>query len=253
MSDARAPESPVAIVTGASRGIGLAIAHALIADGYRVCITARDTVGLEAAVEQLGGQGRAMFVAGAADDAEHRRATVEATMDHFGRIDLLVNNAGINPAYGPLIDIDPAPARKTVEVNLLGTLAWTQEVYKAWQRENGGCVVNVASAAGLHAAEGIGIYGVSKAAVIALTRQLAHELGPRVRVNAVAPAVVKTRFAKALYDSREAEVAEQYPLARLGEPEDVAAAVAYLAGPTSSWVTGQTIVVDGGLLLGGRL
>jgi NAD(P)-dependent dehydrogenase (short-subunit alcohol dehydrogenase family) len=242
-----------AVITGASRGIGLAIAHAFVADGYRVCITGRTEQSLVEAVAELGGSAHAVHVAGAADDPEHRRATVAATLEQFGRIDTLVNNAGINPSYGPLIEVDIAAARKTLEVNVLGTLAWTQAVHAAWMGEHGGSIVNLGSVAGLHAAEGIGVYGTSKAAVIALTRQLGHELGPRIRVNAVAPAVVKTRFAKALYDGRESEVAARYPLARLGVPDDVAAAVAYLAGPNSGWITGQTLVIDGGVLLGGRL
>jgi NAD(P)-dependent dehydrogenase (short-subunit alcohol dehydrogenase family) len=152
-----------------------------------------------------------------------------------------------------VIKVGVEAARKTINVNVLGSLGWTQAAHAAWMKEHGGVVVNVASAAGLHAAEGIGMYGVSKAALIALTRQLGHELGPGVRVNAVAPAIIKTDFAKALYEGREDEVALAYPLGRLGVPTDVAEAVAFLAGPSSKWITGQTIVVDGGLLLGGRL
>jgi NAD(P)-dependent dehydrogenase (short-subunit alcohol dehydrogenase family) len=246
-------ENQAAIVTGASRGIGLSIAAALVRDGFKVCITGRGEPGLIEAVESLGGSARATYVPGRADDPSHQRAVVEATMDRFGRIDVLVNNAGINPAFGPIVSIDLGAARKTLEVNVLGALAWTQAVYGAWMRDNGGVIVNLASAAGVQAAEGIGGYGVSKAALIALTRQLGYELGPTIRVNAVAPAIVKTRFAGALYEGREDEVAGKYPLARLGVPDDIAEAVAFLAGERSSWITGQTIVLDGGLMLGGRL
>lgn len=245
--------SPVAIVTGASRGIGLGVAGALVRDGLRVCITGRTESDLAAAVESLGGPGKAMYVAGKADDPDHQTATVNATIERFRSVDVLVNNAGINPTYGPIVSIDLKAARKTFDVNILSALAWTQEVHKAWMKDHGGVIVNIASAAGFQAAEGIGVYGVSKAAVVALTRQLGHELGPGIRVNAVAPAVIKTDFAKALYDGREAEVADAYPLGRLGVPNDVAEAVAFLAGDASTWITGQTIVIDGGLLLGGRL
>lgn len=245
--------SPVAIVTGASRGIGLGIAGALVRDGLRVCITGRTESDLAAAVESLGGPGKVMYVAGKADDPDHQTATVNATIERFGSVDVLVNNAGINPTYGPIVSIDLKAVRKTFDVNILGALAWTQAVHKAWMKNNGGVIVNIASAAGFQAAEGIGVYGVSKAAVVALTRQLGHELGPGIRVNAVAPAIIKTDFAKALYDGREAEVAAAYPLGRLGAPNDVAEAVAFLAGDASTWITGQTIVIDGGLMLGGRL
>jgi len=130
---------------------------------------------------------------------------------------------------------------------VLAALGWVQHVHKAWFAGHGGAVVNVASVAGLRPATGIGMYGASKAALIHLTQQLAVELAPAVRVNAVAPAVVKTRFATALYEGREAEVAAAYPLKRLGVPGDVAGAVAYLASDEAAWVTGQTIVVDGGM------
>jgi NAD(P)-dependent dehydrogenase (short-subunit alcohol dehydrogenase family) len=244
---------PTALVTGASRGIGLAIASALVRDGFRVCITGRTESTLQEAVEGLGGPACAMYLAGRADDPTHQVDAVATTVERFGSIDVLVNNAGINPTYGPVITVGVEAARKTIDVNVLGSLAWTRAAYESWMKEHGGVVVNVASAAGLHAADGIGMYGVSKAALIALTKQLGYELGPGVRVNAVAPAVVKTDFAKALYDGREDEVARAYPLGRLGVPVDVAEAVAFLAGSSSTWITGQTIVIDGGVMLGGRL
>ncbi|MDO8308652.1 MAG: SDR family oxidoreductase [Actinomycetota bacterium] len=242
-----------AIVTGASRGIGLAVAQRLVDDGARVCVTGRNADALREAVTTLGGSQFAIGVAGKADDRDHQLGTVAAVMEHFGRIDILVNNAGINPVYGPVIGIDLGAARKVLDVNVLAGLAWTQACYSAWMQENGGRVVNVASVAGIQAADGIGIYGVSKAAVIAMTRQLGHELGPRVRVNAVAPGVVKTEFARALYEADEEGVSEAYPLKRLGVPGDIASAIAFLVSPESDWITGQTIVVDGGITLGARI
>jgi NAD(P)-dependent dehydrogenase (short-subunit alcohol dehydrogenase family) len=243
----------VAIVTGASRGIGLGIAAELVRQGAKVCVTARSPEPLAAAVAELGGPEVAIAVPGKADDGDHQAETVAAAIDAFGRLDMLVNNTGINPVYGPVIDTDPAAAAKIFAVNVLAPLAWTRRARDAWMGEHGGSVVNVASVAGLRASPGIGMYGVSKAALIRLTTELAVELGPRIRVNAVAPAVVKTRFATALYEGREDEVAAAYPLKRLGIPEDIAGAVAFLLSGQASWITGQTLVLDGGVTLGGGL
>jgi NAD(P)-dependent dehydrogenase (short-subunit alcohol dehydrogenase family) len=237
----------VAVVTGASRGIGLAVARRLVADGWRVCLTARNPQPLVAAAAELGGPERVIAVPGKADDPAHQAAAVDRAVEEFGRLDLLVNNAGINPVYGPLLGLDPAALRKIFEVNVFGALGWVREAHRAWLGAHGGAVVNVASVAGLQPAEGLGGYATSKAALIHLTRQLATELAPGIRVNAVAPAVVRTEFARRLFEGHEDHVAKRYPLGRLGEPDDVAGAVAYLASPAAAWVTGQTIVLDGGL------
>ncbi len=247
----RGLQGKVALVTGASRGIGLGIAERLVAEGARVCLTARKPEALEEAVASLGGPEHAIAVAGKADDPAHRDDAVARTIETFGSLDLLVNNAGINPVYGPLVDLDLAAARKIVEVNALGALAWVQTAYHAWMREHGGAVVNVSSVSGVKPAPGISMYGASKAMLISLTESLAVELGPGVRVNAVAPAVVKTRFASALYEGREEEVASAYPLKRLGVPEDVGSVVAFLLSEDAAWLTGQTVVLDGGVTLTG--
>ncbi len=162
-----------------------------------------------------------------------------------------MNNTGINPVYGPLMEVDLGAARKIIDVNSVAALAWVQAAHRAWLGEHGGAVVNVASVAGLGPAPGIDVYGASKAMLISLTESLAVELGPGIRVNAVAPAVVKTRFATALYEGREEEVAASYPLKRLGVPEDVGSAVAFLLSDEASWITGQTLVLDGGVTLKG--
>ncbi len=240
----------VAIVTGASRGIGLGIAQRLVDEGAQVCITARKEAALAEAADVLG-DGRAIYVAGSADDPAHQDEAIAATIERFGRLDLLVNNTGINPVYGRAIEVDLAAVEKIFRVNVVGALSWAQKAYAASLAEHGGAIVNVASIAGLKPAPNIGMYGASKSALIHLTEELAVELGPSVRVNAVAPAVVKTKFANALYEGREAEVAAEYPLKRLGEPEDIAAVVAFLLSQDAAWVTGQTIVVDGGLTLTG--
>ncbi|MDQ0711902.1 SDR family oxidoreductase [Streptomyces luteogriseus] len=238
----------VALVTGASRGIGYGVAEALIARGDRVCITGRNEDALKEAVEQLGAD-RAVYVAGKAHDEAHQAVAVERTMEAFGRVDYLVNNAGTNPVFGPIADLDLNVARKVFETNVVSALGFAQRTWHAWQKDNGGAIVNIASVAGLSPSPFIGAYGVSKAAMINLTVQLAHEFAPRVRVNAIAPAVVKTKFAQALYEGREEEAAAAYPLGRLGVPSDIGGAAAFLTSEQSDWVTGQTLVVDGGIFL----
>jgi NAD(P)-dependent dehydrogenase (short-subunit alcohol dehydrogenase family) len=243
----------VAIVTGASRGIGFAIAQRFIADGGKVCITGRDATALENAAKDLGGPDVAIGVAGKGDNADHRAAVVDTVLGAFGPVTTLVNNIGINPAYGPLGTLDLGAARKMLDVNLLGTLGWVQEALRGGLADSGGAIVNISSVSGVRPSPGIAFYGVTKAALIHLTEELAVELAPKVRVNAVAPAVVKTRFATALYEGREDAVAATYPLGRLGVPEDVAGTVAFLCSRDASWITGQTIVIDGGITLTGAV
>lgn len=240
-----------AIVTGASRGIGLAIARRLVAEGATVVITARKNDLLKQAVESLGGSDVALGVAGRADDNAHQAEVVRHAIERFGSLDCLVNNTGINPTYGPILELDKEAARKVVDVNCLAALDWMRQAYEQWMRQHGGSVVNVTSVAGMRPAPGIGFYGASKAMLNYLTQELAIELAPRIRVNAVAPAVVKTQFAGALYDGKEAEVAAAYPMGRLGLPEDISGAVAHLLSDDAGWMTGQTLVVDGGLTLRG--
>lgn len=242
-----------ALVTGGSRGIGLAIAQELVRRGARVVITARKEPELAAAVESLGGAEHALAVAGNAADPEHRAAAVAAAVDVFGSLDLVVSNVGINPIYGPLIEADLDAVRKVLDVNYVAALGFVQAAYRAWLAEHGGSVLFVASVAGLRCADGIGAYGSSKAALFHLTSQLAVELGPKIRVNALAPAVVKTAFATALYEGREETVAATYPLGRLGVPADIASAAAFLLSEDASWITGQTLVVDGGIMSRGTL
>jgi NAD(P)-dependent dehydrogenase (short-subunit alcohol dehydrogenase family) len=200
-------EGRTALVTGGSRGIGLAIARSLVDRGARVVLTARKPEALEEAVASLGGPEVAVGVPGNAGDAGHRAEAVRTAVERFGSLDHLVGNVGINPVYGPMVDLELDAFRKILDTNVVGTLGLVQEAWRAWMGEHGGSVLVVASVAGLKASPNIAGYGVSKAALINLVTQLAVELGPRVTVNAVAPAVVKTRFAGALYEGREAEAA----------------------------------------------
>jgi 3-oxoacyl-[acyl-carrier protein] reductase len=238
----------VALITGGSRGIGHDVARELVGLGAKVCVTGRKAEALEQAVQDLGSD-VAIGVAGRADDGGHQDEAVSRTLESFGRLDFLVNNAGVNPVYGPLMDLDLGAARKVLEVNSLAPLAWTQKAYGAWMRDHGGAIVNVSSITALRPAEGVGLYGASKAMLAHLTKQLALELGPGVRVNAVAPAVVTTAFASALYEGKESEVAKRYPLQRLGRPGDVSSMVAFLLSEAASWITGQVAVIDGGVTL----
>ncbi|MER0478218.1 SDR family oxidoreductase [Streptomyces sp. Edi2] len=238
----------VALITGGSRGIGYGIAEALVARGDRVVITGRNEDTLKEAAEKLGAD-RVIGVAGKAHDEAHQAVTVERAMETFGRVDYLVNNAGTNPVFGPIADLDLGVARKVFETNVVSALGFAQRTWHAWQKDNGGAIVNIASIAGLNASPFVGAYGISKAAMVNLTLQLGHEFAPGVRVNAIAPAVVKTKFAAALYENREEEAAAGYPMGRLGVPEDIGGAAAFLLSDAAGWITGQTLVVDGGLFL----
>src|ERR1700759_3955751 len=237
-----------AIITGGSRGIGLAIAQRLALGGANIVLTSRKQDSADAAAEQVGGH--AIGVAAHAVDDDAARRCVDLALERFGSIDILVNNAGTNPAYGPLIDQDPARFSKTFDVNLWAPLLWTSLAAKAWMREHGGAIVNTASIGGMHQAPNMGMYNATKAALIHVTKQLALELSPKVRVNAVAPGVVRTKLAEALGKDNEASVSQRTALGRIGETPDVAAAVAFLVSDEASWITGDTLVIDGGQVLG---
>ncbi len=240
-------EGKVALVTGASRGIGEACAAELLASGAAgVVITSRKPENLEEATTRLGEPDRVLAVVAKNDEPEQVTAATKRAVEHFGALDILVNNAGTNPVAGDLTDVELSAIDKVWAVNQRGPLLYAREAWKQWMSTHGGAIVNVASIAGLQPSPALGAYNVSKAALIHLTRQLALEMAPGVRVNAVAPGLVRTRFATYLYEGREKEVAQAHPLRRIGLPEDVARAVVFLASDAASWITGITLPVDGG-------
>lgn len=236
-----------AIVTGASRGIGLAAAAALHDAGANVVLTARTEEAARAAADSVGP--RALGIGAHATDEDLARACVERTMEAFGSVDVLVNNAGTNPAYGPVLAQDHGRFAKTLDVNLWAPILWSRLVVDAWMGEHGGSIINIVSIGGMRVGPFLGAYNISKAALLHMTRQLALELAPKVRVNAIAPGLVKTQFAKALWQTNEEAVAARTPLRRLGEPDDIAPAALFLASDAGAWVTGEVMVVDGGASL----
>jgi NAD(P)-dependent dehydrogenase (short-subunit alcohol dehydrogenase family) len=237
-----------ALITGGSRGIGLAMATRFVEAGANVMIVSRRADDLAEAAAGLMAAGapeaRVAWTAAHVGKPEDAQSCMAETLDRFGQLDILVNNAGTNPHFGPMIDIDVAQAQKTFEVNQLSVLVWTAAAVKAGLR---GSVINMASVGGIEVEPGIGWYNVTKAAVIHITRQLSFELAPQVRVNALAPGLVKTKLAAALWEGQgEERIVTHIPLRRLGVPDDVATAALFLASDAASWVTGQTFVVDGG-------
>lgn len=240
-------EGRTALVTGGTRGIGRAIAGELLASGAAgVAITSRKPEVVEEVAAELDPD-RCLPLAGNVGDDAHAHDAVAATIERFGSLDVLVNNAGTNPVAAPILETDLDAVDKTWHVNQRAPLVFAREAWGQWMSENGGSIVNVGSVGGLRPSPALGAYNVSKAALHHLTRQLAHELAPSVRVNAVAAAIVKTDFSEILYTWDEEAVAKAHPLHRLGEPEDVATAVAFLASDAASWITGVVLPVDGGI------
>lgn len=240
----------VALVTGGTRGIGRAIVEAYVAAGAGVCVLARkedELAETEAAVKAQGGS--IVTVAGSAGDPAAIDTVVDRCVSELGRLDILVNNAATNPAFGPMIETEPAKVRKVLEVNVEGALLLAQRAWRAWMRDHGGVMLNIGSVGGIHAGPFIGIYNASKAALLHMTRQLALELGPDVRVNGLAPGLVKTHMARALWEADEAGIAARHPMRRIGAPDDIAGAALYLVSDAAAWITGSVLVVDGGLSL----
>lgn len=243
-------DGKTALITGGSRGIGKGIAAAMAASGAKVMITSRKADSCEEAAAEIGHD--CQWYASNVGYPDQAEALVEHTMATLGGVDILVNNAGANPYAGPTIDVDVPRWEKTIQVNMTAPLVLTQLCWNSYMKDGpgGSTVINISSVGGLTTNRQLGVYDVAKAGLIHLTKQLAAELGPKVRVNCIAPGLIKTDFARILWEGeRGGEVAEAYPMKRLGEVEDIAGCAVWLAAETGSWISGQTIALDGGGLI----
>ena len=246
-------QGKVAIVTGASRGIGRAIAHGLSEAGAKVVLSSRKLEDLQKVAEEIRRKGGDAFPI-----AAHNGKTVDLenlvkkTVEHYGTIDILVNNAATNPVFGPIIQVEESAWDKIMEVNVKGAFFLSRSAAQVMGEKGGGVIVNIASSAGLRPMPFLGAYSVSKAGVIMLTKVLAVEwAGLKIRVNAVAPGIIETRFSEALWKNETIleEVQKRQPIPRVGQPEEIVGAVLFLASPASSYMTGEVMVIDGGGLL----
>lgn len=255
-----------AIVTGGTRGIGHATALQLAASGANVVITGRKPETVVPAAEELQtaareqnpDAGRVIGIAAHVADPEAAKKACSQAVEEFGRLDVLINNAGTNPAFGPVHKQSAEIMAKVFQINTIGPVIWTSAAIEAGlgkSARNGGpagAVVNVSSIGALSMEDYIGVYNASKAALLHLTKQMARELAPRIRVNSISPGVVRTKLSEALWKENEDSTSTLIPAGRIGEPEDIADAIAFLAAPTSSWLTGENLVVDGGMLVGNK-
>jgi NAD(P)-dependent dehydrogenase (short-subunit alcohol dehydrogenase family) len=241
----------VALITGATRGIGRSIATTYAEAGAAVAVLARkpdELAETEAALAAAGA--RVITIAGSAGDPDAIDTAVKRCVNELGALDILVNNAAANPAFGPTLDIEPRAVRKILEVNLEGPLWLAQAAWRAWMRDHGGAILNIVSVGGLDPGPAIGMYNISKAALVHLTKQLALELAPGVRVNALAPGLVKTEFARALWEPDEAGIGAAHPVGRIGVPDDIGGLALFLVSDAASWITGEVYRADGGRHLG---
>jgi NAD(P)-dependent dehydrogenase (short-subunit alcohol dehydrogenase family) len=240
-------DGKVVLVTGGTRGIGRAIAEACAAAGAGIVVVARKAHELEETVDAIGALGaKVVSVQGSVGDPAIAGTAVSEAIAQLGRCDIVVNNAAINPVFGPLMDAEDAAIAKVFDANIAAPLRFVRSAWHTWMREHGGAVLNVVSVGGMRPGPFIGAYNVSKAALMHLTRQLAQELAPGVRVNAIAPALVKTDMARALWEPNEEAMARGHALGRLGVADDIAPGALFLVSDAASWITGETLVVDGG-------
>ena len=244
-------DNKVAIVTGASRGIGEAIARCFAANGAKVVLASRKIEGLQAVADSIGPS--AFAVAAHTGKEDDCAALFDAAVKKFGKVDIVVNNAATNPHFGPLVDADEGAWDKTFQVNVKGYYWMTRELVKHLRgREAPGSVVNVASVAGLVGSPLQGVYAMTKAAVISMTKTLASELAAnKIRVNAIAPGFVDTKFAAAVLknDVLLEEVMRITPMKRYGQPDEIAGGALYLAPDAASYLTGHALVIDGGMTI----
>jgi NAD(P)-dependent dehydrogenase (short-subunit alcohol dehydrogenase family) len=247
----------VAIITGGSRGIGRAIALAFAEAGAKVVVASRKQDGVDAVAAEIESRGgTALAIATHMGQEEAVAALVEQTVETFGGVDIAINNAATNPHFGSMLSATAALWDKILEVNLRGAFFLCQQVAPIMEQRGGGVIINMVSTAGIRPSIGLGIYSISKAGLMMMTKVLAMELGPaNIRVNAIAPGVIKTQFSRALWESDAIAqaVLNATPLGRLGEPEDIVGAALFLASPLSDYVNGEILVIDGGMRISGGM
>lgn len=240
----------VAIVTGASQGIGRAIAQALAQQGASVVVASRKQSAVDTVAEQLTKEGgEALGIAAHMGEPDQIENLVRQTQQHFGGVDIVVNNAATNPVFGPVVDTDDAVFAKIMQVNVNGPLALAKFAYPLMKERGGGSVINISSVEGLTPGAGLGLYSVSKSALIALTKVLAREWGrDRVRANVICPGLVNTKFSQALISNERIlkQVLARQALPQVAEPEDIAGLALFLASDAASFCTGGVYVADGG-------
>ena len=251
MTDEFLLQERVALLTGASRGIGRAIAQRLAGAGARVVVSSRKLENVQPVADEIrAAGGEALAVEAHVGDPAAVEALVARSVEAYGRLDVVVNNAATNPHFGPLLSADGGQWDKILDTNTKAAFRLCQAAVPHLEAGGGGKIINMASVAGLQPSPGMGLYGISKAALIMLTRQLAMELGPaNIQVNAIAPGVIETRFSRLLWQTPQISdpILARMPLGRFGQPDDVAGLALYLASPASDYVTGAVFVVDGGL------
>jgi NAD(P)-dependent dehydrogenase (short-subunit alcohol dehydrogenase family) len=244
-------DGKVALITGASRGIGQAIALRFARAGARVVISSRKLENLQPVADEIeAAGGKALAIQAHVGRPEDVQALVRRTLEAYDRVDIAVNNAATNPHFGPLLSADEGQWDKILDTNAKGAFRLCKAIVPCMKAEGGGKIINLSSIAGLRPQPGLGVYGISKAAIIMMTQVLALELGPaNIQVNAIAPGVIKTRFSQLLWQTPQISepLLAHLPLDRFGEPEDVSGLALYLASSASDYVTGGVFLVDGGM------
>ena len=243
-------DGKVALITGASKGIGAAMARGLAESGAQVGLCSRKREAVDAVAQALREDGLdAIGISANMGNLDDIHALVEQTIERYSGIDIVINNAAANPVYGPLQDTDMGAFDKIIEVNLKGPFELCKTAYPILKQRGGGSIIHISSIGGLRPETGIGIYSVSKAAIINLTRAMAQDWGAdNIRVNAICPGLIKTRFSEALWKdpATQERFVSQIPLGRIGEPEDLAGLAVYLASDASAYCSGGIYMVDGG-------
>ncbi|MEM9675175.1 MAG: glucose 1-dehydrogenase [Bacteroidota bacterium] len=243
----------VAIVTGASKGIGKSIAHFLGATGAKVVVSSRKQEAIDKVKAEFEAEGITVSaIAANTGSSSDLKELVEKTKDQFGGVDILVNNAATNPVFGPVVNTDEAAFDKIMDINVKGPFELGKLAYESMKSRGGGSIINISSVGGISPEQGLGIYSVSKAALISLTKVMAKEWGrDGIRANVICPGLIKTKFSEALWsnESIAAKMLKMLPISRVGESEEIAGLALFLASPAASYCTGAVFTADGGFTI----